>query len=183
VIELPFSLESDLEREIAADPEWQEGVLWGTPRWGHMEGQVKYHIADVLKNIDRLAIDADERRKLRLIALVHDSFKYRVDETKPKMGNNHHAHIARHFAERYIQDPELLLIIETHDEAYNIWRFGHYKRRWQHAEERADALIKRLGSSLRLYIRFFYADSDTDSKDPAPVAWFEQYLLSRGITP
>ncbi len=182
--ELPFTLENDLERKIAADPEWQRGVDWGKPRTGHLEGPVKYHIADVLRNIDASEPsqgDPEARRKLRLIALIHDSFKYRVDETRPKIGNNHHAHIARHFAERYITDPEILLIIETHDEAYNIWRLGYYKNRWKHAEERADQLLKHLGPSLPLYVRFFYADSDTESKNPAPVAWFEHYLASRGV--
>ncbi len=51
--ELPFELETDLEKQIAADPEWQEGIDWGKPRTGHLEGPVKYHIADVLANIDR----------------------------------------------------------------------------------------------------------------------------------
>jgi hypothetical protein len=182
--ELPFTLENDLEREIASDPEWQEGVEWGEPRFGHWEGPVKYHIVDVLSNIEtisHLESDTEERRKLRLIALIHDAFKYQVDETKPKIGTNHHAHIARRFAERYIDDPEILLIIETHDEAYNSWRLGHYKQRWQHAEERADHLLERLGPSLPLYVRFFYADSDTESKNPEPVAWFEQYLVRRGV--
>ena len=183
MIELPFSLEGALERQIAADPEWQQGVVWGKPRTGHLEGPVKYHIADLLANIERLYLDPDSRRKLRLIALIHDSFKYRVDETRPKIGNNHHAHIARHFAERYIADPEILLIIETHDEAYNSWRLGFYKNRWHHAEERADQLLKRLGPSLPLYVHFFHVDSDTESKDPAPVSWFEQFLARRGVTP
>ena len=52
MMELPFQLETDLERKIAADPEWQQGVLWGEPRPGHNEGQVMYHIADVLTNVD-----------------------------------------------------------------------------------------------------------------------------------
>lgn len=177
---LPFTLETDLERTIAADPAWQRGVIWGKPRFGHLEGAVQYHIADVLANIDRQQPSAEERRKLRLIALIHDTFKYRVNELKPKMGNNHHAHIARVFAEKYIDDPVILDLIELHDEAYNSWRLGVYKGRWHHAEERINNLLAHLGSSLSLYVRFFLADSQTDSKDQAPVQWFTHLLESRG---
>ena len=180
VMHLPFSLETDLERTIAADPAWQQGVIWGKPRYGHLEGAVQFHIADVLANIDRQQPLPDDRTKLRLIALVHDTFKYRVNELKPKMGNNHHAHIARLFAEKYIHDPVILDLIELHDEAYNSWRLGMYKGRWEHAEERINNLLSRLGSSLPLYTRFFLADSQTDSKDQAPVEWFLQLLESRG---
>lgn len=180
VMHLPFSLETDLECIIAADPAWQQGVIWGKPRYGHLEGAVQFHIADVLANIDRQQPSLDDRCKLRLIALIHDTFKYRVNELKPKMGNNHHAHIARLFAEKYIHDPIILDLIELHDEAYNSWRLGAYKGRWQHAEERINNLLNRLGSSLSLYVRFFLADSQTDSKDQTPVEWFIHLLESRG---
>lgn len=182
-MELPFTLETDLEKKIAADPRWQEGVVWGVPRYGHMEGAIMYHIADVLRNIDRQCPPSEERRVLRLIALVHDTFKNRVDESRPKVGNNHHAHIARKFAECYIDDPKILDIIELHDEAYNSWRLGAYKGKWHHAEERINNLLHKLGPMLPLYIRFFHADSETDSKDQAPVHWFEHILLERGYGP
>ena len=180
VMHLPFTLETDLERTIAADPAWQQGVIWGKPRYGHLEGAIQFHIADVLANIDQQHPSPEERRKLRLIALIHDTFKYRVNELKPKMGNNHHAHLARVFAEKYISDPVILNLIELHDEAYNSWRLGAYKGRWEHAEERVNNLLHRIGSSLPLYVRFFLADSQTDSKDQAPVEWFIHLLEARG---
>jgi HD domain len=179
--QLPFALETDLEKLIAADPAWLEGIAWGKPRTGHMEGPVKYHIADVLANIDRQCPTEQDRRTLRLIALIHDTLKYRVDETRPKIGTNHHAHIARKFAERYISDLVLLDLIELHDEAYNSWRLGAHRNRWHHAEERLNNLLLRLGPALPLYVRFFHADSETESKDPAPIAWFEQFLKSKGL--
>ena len=182
-MELPFTLETDLERQIASDPEWQTGVVWGTPRYGHMEGQIQYHIADVLRNIDQQCPPPDERTLLRLIALVHDTFKYRVDETRPKIGTNHHAYIARKFAERYIHDEKILDLIELHDEAYNSWRLGAYKGKWQHAEERINTLLHKLGPMVPLYVRFFHADSKTESKDQRPVQWFEQILQARGFGP
>lgn len=179
--DLPFSLETDLEHRIAEDPAWQQGVVWGEPRTGHLEGPIMYHIADILANIDRQNPPPDIRRELRLIALIHDTFKYRVNEQKPKIGTNHHAYIARLFAEKYIHDPVLLNIIELHDEAYNSWRLGNYKNRWEHAEERIDNLLKRLGPSLPLYVRFFLADSQTASKDKRPVEWFLNLLRRKGL--
>jgi hypothetical protein len=100
---------------------------------------------------------------------------------KAKIGENHHAFIARKFAERYIHDPALLEIIELHDEAYNSWRIGALRGKWDEAEDRANRLVARLGSSLPLYIRFFRCDNQTTSKDHAPVAWFEQFLQQQGI--
>lgn len=123
--ELPFTLESDLERSIAGDPAWRAGLTYGKPRRGHPEGSVANHVADVLANIDRLYGDSQLRDKLRLIALIHDSFKVQVDRLRPRTGENHHATIARRFAERYISDPAVLDVIELHDEAYNAWQNGH----------------------------------------------------------
>jgi hypothetical protein len=180
-VELSFRTEIELEKRICADPEWQQGVVWGVPRTGHLEGPVMYHIADVLANVDRQATTEQERRDLRLIALVHDAFKYRVDPLKPKVGENHHAFIARKFAERYISDPVLLEIIELHDEAYNSWRLGALRGKWDRAEERANRLITRLGPSWPLYLRFFRCDNRTASKDRAPLAWFEQFLREKGF--
>jgi hypothetical protein len=180
-MQFPFQLETDLERKIAADSEWQQGVTWGEPRPGHNEGQVMYHIADVLANVDRFASAEEDRRKLRLIALIHDTFKYRVDYTMPKTGSNHHAFIARRFAERYIDDQALLDIIELHDEAYNSWRMGVLRDQWDKAEERAGHLVDRLGPSLPLYLRFYHSDNQTASKEPDSLLWFEQFLRRRGF--
>jgi hypothetical protein len=39
-----LALETETERRITADPEWQAGVRWGKPRPGHPEGTVRAHI-------------------------------------------------------------------------------------------------------------------------------------------
>ena len=49
--------ETDVERAIIADSAWLEGASWGDPRPGHPEGTVASHVADVLRNIDRVALD------------------------------------------------------------------------------------------------------------------------------
>lgn len=181
IAELPFKLETDLEVEICADPEWQKGAVWGRPRPGHPEGQVRYHLVEVLANVERYATSPEERRDLRLIALMHDTLKYQVDPYKPRTGENHHGMLARRFAERHLQDEALLEVIELHDEAYNSWCMGSRKRRWNAAEEHAGLLIDRLGARMALYLRFLRCDNETGSKQPDSVKWFIELVRRRGI--
>lgn len=179
-MELPFKTETDLERALCADPDWRTGAAWGTPRPGHPEGSVANHVADVLAAVERVATSPDERRKLRLVAIVHDAMKHRVERDRPATGDNHHAMRARRFAEAFLQEPDVLDVIELHDEAYNAWRAASNGRE-KRARERLDALLARLGSALPLYRRFYAADNSSAGKSAEPFAWFEQELSRRGL--
>lgn len=172
MINLPFELEGELEERIAGDTEWQRGAEWGTPRPGHPEGAVKFHIAEVLANVDRYAKSDGDRSRLRLITLTHDTFKHRVDDSRPRVGENHHGLIARRFAERYVSDPIVLDIVELHDEAYNAYAMGARRRAWAEAEARAHRLLSRLGPSAGLYLTFFRCDNETGNKTPDAFEWF-----------
>lgn len=44
--------ETELERELLHTPEFQVGMCWGEPRFGHPEGKVGLHVREVLDNID-----------------------------------------------------------------------------------------------------------------------------------
>ena len=132
------------------------------------------HIAEVLRNIDEGKPTSEDRTRLRLIALVHDTFKFKVDRSRPNVGTNHHAWLARNWSEQYIVDRDILDIIELHDEAYNSWSMGAHKGKWEKAEGRARNLIDRLGPRLPLYLQFYRADNKTDSKRQDPLLWFEK---------
>jgi hypothetical protein len=136
---------------------------------------VKHHIADVLANVDREATSPDERRRLRLAALVHDAFKYRAAEGSARVGSDeHHGSLAADFLARFVDDEELQLVVRWHDEAFAAW-LGSVKRRDPtRAHARARALVKRLGAALPLYVRFFRADNATEGKSPRSVEWFER---------
>jgi hypothetical protein len=82
--------------------------------------------------------------------------------------------LARRFAEGYLDDPDLLDVIELHDEAYNSWAKGIRSGDWATAEDRARALRRRLGTRLPFYLRFYRADNHTGSKSQEPLEWFEQ---------
>lgn len=174
-----FTPETGLESLIAADPDWIEGARWGRPRPGHPEGKVLLHILNVLELVDQVALDADDRERLRLVAILHDTFKHQVDTSRPRSGPNHHGAIARAFAERYLDDHELLEVIELHDEAYNAWGAGDRRDDWGKAHFRAERLIERLGASLPFYLRFYKCDNGTDGKDRAPYEWFANLAVGR----
>lgn len=186
--------ESALEENIIKDPEFIEGTLWGKPRRGHPEGEVLAHIEEVLANVNKFVFndgfnDGYERMALRMIAIIHDTFKYKVDPTRSKTGENHHAMIARRFAEKYmptnIYDTKILDIIELHDEAYNSWRKGAIKSKWSSAEQRAKKLIERLekANALRLYMKFYKCDGLTGDKSNEPLIWFNKMIKKYARNP
>lgn len=167
--------EHPLELSIMNDPEWMEGADWGWPREGHPEGKVIFHIQEVLANINRLNPNPEDRKKLRIIGLIHDTFKNKVDFNQPRVGENHHAMFARRFAEKYTSDPDILDIIELHDEAFNSWRKGEETQKWEKAEERLQKLLERLGTPerIQLYYDFYKCDNETGSKNQSCIQWFE----------
>ncbi|QBD74793.1 HD domain-containing protein [Ktedonosporobacter rubrisoli] len=176
-MEIPFCLETELEKQICADPDWCRGARWGKVRPGHREGKVINHIADVLKNVDRHATNAEERRILRLVALLHDTFKYQCTPDEP----DHEIH-ACNFARRYLNEQAIFEIVELHDKAGDAWRKGTHHAQWPIAERMIDTLIERLDkmSLLNLYLQFMRCDTQTSSKNQAPLRWFEDHLRQRG---
>lgn len=170
--------ETDVEKKIITDPDFIKGVMWGEPRKGHPEGKVIYHIGHVLSNVDKYST-SENRDKLRLLAIIHDCFKYKVDCTKPKSRDNDHAMFARSFAEKFITENDLLEIIELHDEAYNSWCEGNISGKWDKAEYRANQLIVRLGQSINLYVLFYRCDNETGDKNNENYNWFINLIMNR----
>lgn len=174
--QFPFSIEGDIEQRVAEHPDWLVGIEFGRPRHGHPEGQIKFHIAAVFDNVERFFGDSNLRHDLRLITLIHDSFKYRVDKSKSRCGENHHGMIARHFAESFIADDSVLDVIELHDDAYNSWQCGNRDGRWDKAERRAAVLVERLENKLDLYLAFYRCDNFTEGKESDCFDWFEAFV-------
>lgn len=171
-----IDVHSELEQTIIENPEWQEGLFFGKPRYGHPEGKIIAHIHEVLANVENLhwKVSLQDYQRLRLITLIHDTFKHKVDETKPKIGDNHHAVIARKFAERYINDKATLDIIELHDEAYHAWCQEYFCHNPQKAHERLQKLLARIKDHLQLFYLFFVCDTQTGDKNQESLRWFER---------
>ncbi|MCO6489264.1 MAG: hypothetical protein J5I98_12645 [Phaeodactylibacter sp.] len=175
--------ETALERRLIQDPEFRRGLGWGIPRFGHPEGEVYKHIREVLDNIDRFDISADEREKLRLITFVHDTFKHLEDKSYPRDWSKHHGVYARRFLERHYDDPVVLRIVELHDEAYYAWRHKHlYHQHWE-GTERLRRLLDAMGDDIQLYYLFFKADTQTGDKNQAPLKWFEMVVKDIEVVP
>jgi hypothetical protein len=170
-----FEPENDLERRLIEDPELLEGLAWGKPRKGHPEGSIANHVSDLLQRLDRSGVEGDERAKLRFLVLVHDSFKNRVQEWRPRTGENHHAMRARRFAERYTDDETLLTTLELHDRPYGIWR--RRRRTGRPDRQRLESLIERVrDTDPELFLHFVELDGSTEGKRSEPIDWFRDEL-------
>ena len=165
--------ETTLEHFLLELPEFIEGLHFGKPRFGHPEGQVGIHVREVLDNIDALDIDPATRLDLRLVAIVHDAFKFLEVKSKAIGRRIHHAKIARDFVADKVDKPVLLDIIELHDEAFYIWRQLKLKGDADGAMPRLEKLFARLGENLPLYFLFFKCDTETGDKVLAPLHWFQ----------
>jgi hypothetical protein len=165
--------ETELERAVLADPGLRAGLDWGAPRRGHPEGAVADHVAEMLSAI---APDDPLRSDLRLLALVHDSFKARVRPHEPWSPDNDHATLARRFAERYTSDERLLTTLELHDEPYWTWRNADAP------EQALQSLLERLPDP-ELFARFVELDAANEGKDLTFLWWFRRELAIAGRLP
>ncbi|HEV8051651.1 MAG TPA: hypothetical protein VGP47_04085 [Parachlamydiaceae bacterium] len=165
--------ENELERQVISSEEWREGARWGEPRKGHPEGAVIYHIHEVLGNVEKNYGDSPMREKLRIITIIHDTFKHQVDMSLPTYGENQHGMLARRFAEKYITDQGILEIIQRHDDAYFAWRFWMNGNR-EKSLRSVTNLIEVLGDDLELFTAFYECDNATGDKTPDDVIWFKE---------
>ncbi len=167
--------ETALESFLIEQPEMIEGLQWGMPRFGHPEGAVWRHVVEVLANIDRLPdLSVADRRDLRLVALVHDSFKYVENKREPRDWTQHHGILARKFISRYCAVWRVVQLTEWHDEAYYCWRLDALHQRPNRSRQRLDNLFALFGDELPFYYRFFVCDTRTGDKNPAPMRWVDQ---------
>lgn len=166
--------ENGIETAICSDADFIAGASYGRPRSGHPEGPIIYHIQEVLSNIDKWYADDEDRQDLRLIAILHDTFKNKVDQRLPKSGENHHGMIARRFAEKFPINDMLLTVIQYHDDAYNAWSAGGRHNDWYKANKRASNLRTILNNydCLDLYIKFYRCDNATGDKSRENYEWF-----------
>ena len=166
--------QNGIEEAIIADADFIAGAMYGKSRPGHPEGQVIYHIKEVLENIEKFYGEDEDKEDLRLIAILHDTFKNKVNQNLPKSGENHHGMIARRFAEKFPIHQYILTVIQYHDDAYNAWSAGGRHGDWYKAKKRATNLINALEieDCLDLYLKFYHCDNATGDKSQENYEWF-----------
>jgi hypothetical protein len=165
-IKKELKIEDGILLSIISDPEFITGVNWGKPRKGHPEGSILEHIKEIFNNIEKFYGNKSEEIKetLKIIALIHDTFKYKVDPKKPKTGENHHGYFAMKFAEKFNIQKHLCKVILRHDDAYNIYKKSN--------EYKIKSLINDISNELDIYTMFYNCDVHTGNKTDDDYKWF-----------
>lgn len=187
--DIPIEARNKLEELIFSNKQIQKGLSWGWPRKGHPEGATIFHVKEIFEEIDKLCELPETKTKLRILAIIHDSFKYKVNRAKPRVGENNHGMIARRFTENFINSLEnkndkriltsLLDIIELHDEFYFIYL--KVKREGVFREVRFHKMLSRLiEENLFLYLKFMDLDGSGKGKNPISREWFKLKLKKCG---
>lgn len=169
-----------LFNQLTADSRYIANLDWGEPRPGHPEGTVRAHIAELERNLDRLAprLTEEERWKLRLLIHAHDSFKAGAEPGSAVGSPGHHGSIAAAFLGEYVPDPELVEMARMHDEPYAIWQ--RVRNTGAPNQSRLDALLGR-GWDWELFSAFLIVDGRTEGKSSDPLLWVLGVLRERGL--
>ncbi|MGB8982728.1 MAG: hypothetical protein WCC12_12700 [Anaerolineales bacterium] len=158
--------------KILADPRYQKNIEYGEPRSGHPEGKVKYHIAELEENLDKLAargISEQQYWKLKFLIHVHDTFKADAIPDSPILSPNSHASLARKFASEFVDDADLLNMIQFHDENYVLWK--QFESTGSYDVQRFETLLQTI-QDWDLFLMFLVIDGNVQGKDPRKTGWF-----------
>jgi len=162
----------DIIEKIIADPRYQKNIEYGEPRSGHPEGKVKHHIAELEENLEKLAIHgiSDEQYwKLKFLIHVHDTFKADAIPDLPILSPGSHASLAKKFASEFIDDLDVLNMIQFHDENFALWKQFSATRSYD--IQRFENLLKII-QDWDLFLMFLIIDGSTKGKDPKKTGWF-----------
>jgi len=160
----------ELERAILRDPEVQVDLTYGEPRWGHPEGSVGAHVAELWTIVQGVAdvLTPGMVEDLRVLALLHD-----LGKRKPwPAGTPHHGVASRRIAARFIGDQRLLDIVAEHDEPYRLWK--RERRTGESVWDRLVVVFDRVRADFDLFVIFFTVDGSSGDKDPAPRLWLQE---------
>jgi hypothetical protein len=155
---------------IVADPRYLANLDWGEPRPGHPEGTVRAHVAELEGNLDALRpkLTEEEYWKLKLLIHVHDTFKR---ESRPGVAitdPRSHASLGRAFLAGYCDDPDLLAMVQYHDEPFALYRQVEGKGKYN--QDRFDLLLSVI-RDWNLFLAFAIIDGCTAGKSRAPLEW------------
>lgn len=155
---------------ITSDQRYLANLDWGDPRAGHPEGTVRAHIAEIEKNLDPLypKLTDEDYWKLRLLIHTHDSFKGESQPSVPIAHPKSHASLARDFLAKYCDDPDLLSMVQLHDEPFALYRQVQSKGKYN--QDRFNALLTSI-YDWNLFLAFNIVDGCTTGKSRDPLHW------------
>jgi hypothetical protein len=158
--------------QITSDPRYRKNIEYGEPRSGHPEGKVKYHIAELEESLEKLAargISEQQYWKLKFLIHVHDTFKADAIPDSPILSPNSHASLARKFASEFVDDADLLNMVQFHDENYALWK--QFESTGSYDVPRFETLLQTI-QDWDLFLMFLVIDGNVQGKDPRKTGWF-----------
>ncbi len=162
----------DVLEKIMADPRYLKNIEYGEPRAGHPEGKVKFHIAELEENLEKLVprgLSEEQYWKLKFLIHVHDTFKAESTPDVAIRNPKSHVSLARKFASEFIADEDLLNMIQLHDINYALWK--QFKATGSYDVERFDNLLGII-KDWDLFLMFLIIDGSTSGKDWSKLIWF-----------
>ena len=162
----------EIVAKIISDPRYQKNIEYGEPRSGHPEGKVKYHIAEMEENLEKLlpyGVSEEQYSKLEFLIHVHDTFKAESITDSPIVSPNSHASLARKFASEFTQDEDLLNMIQFHDVNFALWK--QFAATGSYDVQRFENLLDTI-NDWDLFLMFIIIDGSTQGKDPKKTVWF-----------
>ena len=163
---------------VTADPRYLENLDWGEARRGHPEGTVRAHIRDLERNLAAVKsrLKSDEFWKLKILIHTHDTFKADATRGVPVSDPRSHASLARAFLSEFTSDPDLLAIVQNHDEPYALWR--QFQDRGTCREDRLNQLLEGV-KDWNLFCAFLLIDGCTPGKSRECLTWFFDQIAGR----
>ena len=158
---------------IILDARYQENLDWGQPRAGHPEGTVRAHIKELEQNLaalrSRVRLSDEEYWKLKLLIHTHDTFKGEARLGAAITDPRSHASLAREFLAHFCPDPDLLAMVQYHDEPFALWRQAESKGSCN--PQRLAALVNSI-KDWNLFLAFNIIDGCTEGKSREPLVWW-----------
>jgi hypothetical protein len=156
---------------LVRDPRYRKNLDWGEARPGHPEGTVRAHLLEIEPNLEALRpkLTEEEYWKLKLLVHTHDSFKAESEPGVPITDPKSHASLAREFLALFCNEPDLLTMVQYHDEPFALWRQAESKK-GRYNQERFDQLLRNI-QDWNLFLAFNIIDGCTPGKSREPLAW------------
>ena len=165
----------DILEKIMSDARYLKNIEYGEPRSGHPEGKVKHHIAELEENLEKLVsrhageISEDQYWKLKFLIHVHDTFKADATPNVPILNPDSHASLAKKFAAEFVDDEDLLNMLQFHDVNYALWQQFH--RTGSYDVRRLENLLETI-QDWDLFLIFLILDGSTKGKERSKLVWF-----------
>jgi hypothetical protein len=172
----------DVVERITTDARYLKNIEYGEPRAGHPEGKIKFHIAELEENLEKLisrGISKEQYWKLKFLIHVHDTFKAEATPDVPILNPHSHASLARKFAAEFTIEEDLLNMIQLHDVNYALWK--QFNATGSYDANRFQSLLDTI-QDWDLFLMFLIIDGSTKGKERSKLIWFIQEVVKHKNT-